>query len=67
MSKIVPLRHGESTWYLENRFTGWLDVDLSERGFAEAHRHLGDRDEVRKAQQAVARQERAHHLSGQMQ
>lgn len=36
MYKIVLLRHGESTWNLENRFTGWTDVDLSEKGLAEA-------------------------------
>jgi 2,3-bisphosphoglycerate-dependent phosphoglycerate mutase len=34
--KVVLLRHGESTWNHENRFTGWTDVDLSERGLAEA-------------------------------
>jgi 2,3-bisphosphoglycerate-dependent phosphoglycerate mutase len=34
--KLVLLRHGESTWNRENRFTGWTDVDLSERGLAEA-------------------------------
>jgi 2,3-bisphosphoglycerate-dependent phosphoglycerate mutase len=38
MYTIVLLRHGESTWNLENRFTGWTDVDLSEQGVAEAHR-----------------------------
>jgi 2,3-bisphosphoglycerate-dependent phosphoglycerate mutase len=37
MSTLVLLRHGESTWNRENRFTGWTDVDLSERGIAEAH------------------------------
>jgi 2,3-bisphosphoglycerate-dependent phosphoglycerate mutase len=36
MQKLVLLRHGESTWNQENRFTGWTDVDLSERGRAEA-------------------------------
>ena len=36
MHKLVLLRHGESTWNQENRFTGWQDVDLSERGVAEA-------------------------------
>ena len=36
MYKVVLLRHGESTWNRENRFTGWTDVDLSERGRAEA-------------------------------
>lgn len=38
MKKIVLLRHGESTWNQENRFTGWTDVDLSEKGVAEATR-----------------------------
>ncbi len=38
MYKIVLLRHGESTWNQENRFTGWTDVDLSEKGLAEAAR-----------------------------
>jgi 2,3-bisphosphoglycerate-dependent phosphoglycerate mutase len=36
MYKIVFMRHGESTWNLENRFTGWTDVDLTEKGMAEA-------------------------------
>lgn len=36
MYKIVLIRHGESTWNKENRFTGWTDVPLSERGVAEA-------------------------------
>ena len=36
MYKIVLLRHGESDWNRENRFTGWTDVDLSEKGLAEA-------------------------------
>ena len=36
MFKLVLLRHGESTWNKENRFTGWTDVDLSDRGRAEA-------------------------------
>ena len=34
--KLVLLRHGQSQWNLENRFTGWVDVDLSEQGRAEA-------------------------------
>jgi len=34
--KLVLLRHGESTWNKENRFTGWTDVDLSDRGREEA-------------------------------
>ncbi|MEI7490449.1 MAG: 2,3-diphosphoglycerate-dependent phosphoglycerate mutase [Bacteroidota bacterium] len=36
MNKLVLIRHGESTWNKENRFTGWTDVDLSERGIREA-------------------------------
>jgi len=40
MYKIVLMRHGESTWNLDNRFTGWTDVDLTEKGRAEA-RHAG--------------------------
>src|SRR5512133_863064 len=36
MIKLVLLRHGESQWNKENRFTGWTDVDLSEKGQAEA-------------------------------
>ena len=36
MYKLVLIRHGESTWNLENRFTGWTDVDLTETGIAQA-------------------------------
>src|SRR5688572_1430844 len=36
MFRLVLLRHGESTWNKENRFTGWTDVDLTEKGRAEA-------------------------------
>src|SRR4051812_50088865 len=36
MRTLVLLRHGQSQWNLENRFTGWWDVDLSDRGIAEA-------------------------------
>jgi 2,3-bisphosphoglycerate-dependent phosphoglycerate mutase len=36
MKKIVLLRHGESAWNKENRFTGWKDVDLTEKGIEEA-------------------------------
>lgn len=37
MKNVVLLRHGESTWNKENRFTGWTDVGLSEKGLLEAH------------------------------
>jgi len=40
MYKIVLMRHGESIWNLENRFTGWADVDLTEKGETQA-RHAG--------------------------
>jgi 2,3-bisphosphoglycerate-dependent phosphoglycerate mutase len=36
MKKLVLVRHGESTWNQENRFTGWTDVDLTEKGMGEA-------------------------------
>lgn len=36
MNKLVLIRHGQSEWNLENRFTGWQDVDLSEQGTNEA-------------------------------
>ena len=32
MKKVVLLRHGESLWNRENRFTGWIDVDLTDQG-----------------------------------
>ncbi|HVA59322.1 MAG TPA: phosphoglyceromutase [Mycobacteriales bacterium] len=38
MSTLVLFRHGESEWNARNRFTGWVDVDLTERGVAEAER-----------------------------
>ena len=37
MYKLVLVRHGESIWNKENRFTGWTDVDLTEKGVEEAH------------------------------
>lgn len=42
MKKLVLLRHGQSVWNLENRFTGWKDVDLTEKGYDEA-RTAGER------------------------
>jgi 2,3-bisphosphoglycerate-dependent phosphoglycerate mutase len=38
MIKLALVRHGESVWNKENRFTGWTDVDLSEKGMDEAHK-----------------------------
>jgi len=37
MSKLVIVRHGQSRWNLENRFTGWVDIELSPKGIEEAH------------------------------
>jgi len=37
MKRLVLLRHGQSLWNLENKFTGWTDVDLSNQGIVEAH------------------------------
>lgn len=42
MKKVVLLRHGESQWNLENRFTGWTDVDLTDKGKEEA-RNAGEK------------------------
>ena len=38
MGKLIAIRHGQSTWNAENCFTGWVDVDLSEKGVAEAEK-----------------------------
>ena len=38
MAQLILLRHGQSQWNLQNRFTGWVDVDLSEKGIEEAQR-----------------------------
>jgi len=46
MTILILLRHGESIWNKEDRFTGWMDVDLSEKGIHEAEQAI----------EAVARQ-----------
>ena len=38
MTKLILIRHGQSIWNAENRFTGWVDVDLSDRGIKEAEK-----------------------------
>ena len=38
MSTLILVRHGQSVWNAENRFTGWVDVDLSEKGILEAQK-----------------------------
>ena len=40
MSKLILTRHGQSIWNAENRFTGWVDVDLSEKGKEDNIFHL---------------------------
>ena len=37
MAQLVIFRHGQSIWNLENKFTGWVDVELSEKGIEENH------------------------------
>ena len=44
MKKLVLLRHGESQWNKENRFTGWTDVDLSEKGIEEATKETNEEE-----------------------
>ena len=36
MHKLVLIRHGQSQWNLDNRFSGWADVDITEQGMTEA-------------------------------
>ena len=38
MGKLIAIRHGQSTWNADNRFTGWVDIDLSEKGVQEAEK-----------------------------
>ena len=38
MAKLIAIRHGQSTWNAESRFTGWVDIDLSEKGVLEAEK-----------------------------
>ncbi|KAA2294499.1 2,3-diphosphoglycerate-dependent phosphoglycerate mutase, partial [Clostridioides difficile] len=38
MYRVVLIRHGQSMWNVENRFTGWTDVDLTTDGYAEARK-----------------------------
>ena len=38
MSFLILVRHGQSVWNLEKRFTGWVDVDLSKKGVSEAEK-----------------------------
>ncbi len=45
MTKLVLLRHGQSAWNLENRFTGWIDIDLTQQGMEEA-REAGEKIKI---------------------
>ena len=45
MSKLILTRHGQSIWNAENRFTGWVDVDLSEKGVEEAEKAFNEAKE----------------------
>ena len=54
MYRLVLLRHGQSTWNMENRFTGWRDVDLSDKG----------REEAREAGATIGRQPAATFWGG---
>ena len=38
MTKLILTRHGQSVWNAENKFTGWVDVDLSDKGVLEAEK-----------------------------
>ena len=38
MTKLILTRHGQSIWNAENKFTGWVDVDLSDKGVIEAEK-----------------------------
>jgi 2,3-bisphosphoglycerate-dependent phosphoglycerate mutase len=62
---LVMLRHGQSTWNLENRFTGWVDVDLTEEGRAQAARAGRDLADARVAPDIVhtSLQQRAIHTA----
>ena len=57
MVKIVLIRHGESVWNKENRFTGWTDVDLSQKGVAEAREVAIWRRSYRQAPPPLTRQD----------
>lgn len=46
MAKLVLIRHGQSLWNLENRFTGWVDVPLTEKGREEAKRAAGHLESI---------------------
>jgi len=59
MSKLVLVRHGESEWNQQNRFTGWVDVPLTEKGRAEARAAAGQIKEIRFDQAYTSELERA--------
>ena len=69
MKKLVIVRHGQSIWNLENKFTGWTDVDLSENGVKEADNAgylLKEKGYcVHKARQREKRRHRDGHVDGE--
>ena len=54
-NKLILLRHGESIWNLENRFTGWADVDLTKNGEKEAKNAGADISEMPNVQAYIDR------------
>ena len=53
MSYLILVRHGQSIWNLENRFTGWVDVDLNQNGIAQAKK-AGELDAKRAISEGFA-------------
>lgn len=66
MGTLVLLRHGLSQWNLENRFTGWTDVPLSERGLADAEKTPGVLGDLRFDVCWTSRLQRAQHTLGRI-
>ena len=58
MTRLALIRHGQSEWNLENRFTGWVDVDLTDNGRAEAAK-AGNTAQVRNILEVKVRSGRA--------
>ena len=64
--KLILVRHGQSTWNVENLFTGWHDVDLSDQGRLEATQALGQdvgRDPFRRVDELRVTRLSAHHVA----
>ena len=61
MAKLVRVRHGQSQWNRENRFTGWVDVPMTEKGISEAHRAGALLKDVKFDRAFTSTLKRAHH------